>query len=119
MKSEEYEIVESVGIISINNIYTITQGSHSGEKIMIKWICPNKQIHIGNNKMRRQVYGTLIQSNAKINTVLEFLQEYIDANKPKSNYKILDNFKLILLCKKRDKEAILEFVKRFKKLPKI
>lgn len=112
------KVIKSVGIINVGDIYTVTEGEYSGKKILIEWISPNKQIHIGNNQMRRQVYGRLLNSSKKINTILEFLQEYIDL-KQSIKIKKMSDFDLIKLCKKRNKDAIKEFIRRFKKMPKI
>lgn len=115
--SSDIEIVESVGVIELGGIYTIQDGaSYDGRKIVIDYISPNKQIYV-KGKMCRQAHGRLLNSSTKINVVLELLKEYIDSKKP--NYKKFDNLKIIKLCKKNDKNAITEFVRRFKKLPKI
>lgn len=111
------KVIKSIGIINVGDIYTITEGEFVGKSILIEWISPNKQIHIGNNQMRRQVYGKLLNSNKRINTILEFLKEYIDL-KNSIRIKNMSDFDLIKLCKKDNKNAIKEFVRRFKKLPK-
>ena len=116
--SGQAKIIKSVGIVDVGSIYTVGDGYHKGSKILIEWICPQKQVQIGNNIMCRQVHGRLLNSSKKINTVLEFLQEYIDLKK-QIKIKNMSDLDLIRQCKRNNKEAIKEFVRRFKKLPKI
>lgn len=114
----EPKIIKSVGIIETGGIYTVGEGTYQGNKIFVSWICPKKQIHIGNNIMCRQVYGRILNSGKKINTVLEFLQEYLDLKK-QIRIKNMSDIDIIRQCKRNNKDAIKEFVRRFKKMPKI
>lgn len=114
MKQKD-NLLLSVDGIKVGEIYTITDGWHIGKKILVDYINPFKTI-CSNGKQYRQVHGRLLNTTFKINTELELLLEYKNAN---TNYRNLSNLELIKLAKINDKKAITEFVIRFKKLPNI
>jgi len=99
-------------IRKVNNIYTIGVGYYMGEKMLLTWINPYKNICV-NGKRYTSVYGKLLNSNKKIQTILEFLRDrnFID-------YKRLSKIQLILKIKSGDIKAKKEFIVRFKKIPK-
>lgn len=116
--SSQVEIIKKVGPIQVGQTYLMTEGNFAGQTILVEWINPDKQIHIGNNIMCRQIYGKVIGTRKKINYILEFLVEYQEL-KRKLKWKNMSDFDLIMLTKRRNKDAIREFIRRFKKMPKI
>lgn len=114
--SNEVEIVTRVGVISLDGVYTIAEGYHEGKKIKVTYISPDRTIFSA-GKQYRMVEGKLLNSSAKINTMLELLWEYKDSKK--INYNRLNQLELIRRCKRGDKKAVVEFIRRFKKKPKL
>lgn len=119
-KKQVNNVVNSVGIIKLGGIYTVGLGYHFGKKIRIDDIAEECTIALGNTGvMWRRVHGKILNSDTRINTVLETLQEFKDDQVEKSgNYKSLNTYDLIRMVKSGNKNSIVEFVKRYKKMPK-
>lgn len=102
-------------MFKIGNIYIINQGNYKNKRFIVDWISKNKNILI-NNTRQHQVNGRIVDSKIKCNFPMSFLSERKINNNPLSK---LSNLIIIKQAKIGNKKAVQEFIRRFKKMPKI
>ena len=119
-KIAENKVRTSYEMIQVGEIYEIVSDHHhGGRKIKVEFISES-DIVVGSNERRFPIInGRLLNSSTKINVFPIDIRDYYDRFMLNVNYSKLKNFDIIKLSKNRDKRAIVEFVKRFKKMPKI
>lgn len=118
-------VVEAEGIV-VGKSYRLTGGHYAGKMFTAVWISFNRTIQMKNQKSHpntavgryRQIHGLVVGTKIKINTVSIHLtsQLHIVGDSPLSK---LSNKSIVLAAGKGNKKAIQEFVKRFKRMPKI
>ena len=67
------KVITQVGDFRVNEVYHLTAGHYRGKLIKLNYISPTKQVMIEKSR-NRFVCGELVESNLKINTVLEHLE---------------------------------------------
>lgn len=93
--------------------YKIKQGNFTGKMFEVIWVSKNKIIYF-KGIQQQQVNGKIISTNSICNLPISFLA-------PKTLHPLskLSNLMIIRAAKNGNKKAIQEFIRRFKKVPKI
>lgn len=119
-KKSENKVRINYEMIQVGEIYEIVSDHHHGGKKIKIEIISDSDIVVGNNGKRFPIInGRLLNSSTKINVFPIDIKDYYDRFMLNVNYSKLKDFDIIKLSKNNDKRAIVEFVKRFKKMPKI
>lgn len=100
----------------VGKTYRIRTGIYKSKNVILRYVNPKKQIII-RGKMHNQVSCELLEDKTIFNTVLENLCEIPNLNEIVMVKNLSPN-ELLKLAKKKDKEAIKEYIRRYKKLPK-
>jgi hypothetical protein len=109
----------TIKVLEVNNItvgktYRLTNGWHKGKIVTVTWISMNKNVFV--NKQRLHKVEVKLSNGLIVNTDTSNLTVLAKLGSPLSK---LSDLKLILLTKTGNKLAVQEFVRRFKKMPKI
>jgi hypothetical protein len=119
-KKSENKVRTNYEMIQVGEIYEIVSDHHhGGKKIKIEDISDYDIVVANNGKRFPIINGRLLNSSTKINVFPIDIKDYYDRFMLNVNYSKLKDFDIIKLSKNKDKRAIVEFVKRFKKMPKI
>lgn len=103
--------------IEIGKAYQLTGGFYKGKMMLVDWISFNKKIYHEDGKKYRQISGTVVSVKVKYNTISAHLtSQVVHSNSPLGK---LSNLSIIRAAKTGNKKAVCEFIRRFKKLPKI
>lgn len=113
-------ILTSIDGYTVRQKYQLNNGFHKGKYVVLIWIARHKQLVIG-NKTYRQVLCQLLNTKRYINTQLNYLSpinQNVDSSK-KKKLNHVSNKIIIKLAKLGNKDAKQEFIRRFKKSPKL
>lgn len=120
MKKIAANIRNSYEMIEVGEIYEIvSEHHHGGKKIKIEIITESDIVVGPNGKRFPVINGRLLNSTVRINVFPIDIKKYYDHFMSTADYSKLKNLDIIRLSKNRDRKAIVEFVRRFKKMPKI
>jgi len=102
--------------IEVGKAYQLTGGFYKGKMMLVEWISFNK-ILFHEGKRYRQISGTVVSVKVKYNiTSAHLTSQILHSNSPLGK---ISNLNIIRAAKLGNKKALCEFIRRFKKLPKI
>lgn len=108
-------VIQAEGI-EVGKAYQLTSGYYRGKMFLVQWISFDKKI-TDHGKRYRQMCGVIPSNKVKYNITSNHLtSQMLHSNSPLGK---ISNLSIIRAAKLGNKKALCEFIRRFKKLPKI